>query len=83
MDLNESLGEWLGELEAKQGFTLPFDMLSGKPHKDLVVQALKLTNLGTFHLISSMVDGMNAQKQSYTALFGNIGKRNMELRLLS
>ena len=36
MDLNESLGEWLGEAEDKQGFTLAFDVLSGKPIKDLV-----------------------------------------------
>ncbi|NRB39547.1 MAG: DUF4253 domain-containing protein [Pseudomonadales bacterium] len=36
MDLNESVGEWLGEPEAKQGFTLTFDMLSGQPHKNIV-----------------------------------------------
>lgn len=41
MDLNESLGEWLGEPEAKQGFTLAFDMLSGEPHKDLVGASIK------------------------------------------
>ncbi|NRB39776.1 MAG: DUF4253 domain-containing protein [Pseudomonadales bacterium] len=36
MDLDASLGEWLGEAEAKQGFTLTLDMLSGEPHQDLV-----------------------------------------------
>lgn len=35
-DFSDSLGNWLGESEAKQGLTLAFDMMTGQPHQDLV-----------------------------------------------
>ncbi len=36
MDLSENEGEWLGEPDVKQGFTLAKDILSGQPHVPLI-----------------------------------------------
>lgn len=36
LSLAETEGEWRGESDAKQGFTLTFDMLSGQPHASVV-----------------------------------------------
>jgi len=40
-DLTELLGYWPAEPEPQQGFSLTFDMLSGKPHEDLVGAAIE------------------------------------------